>query len=265
LQGTTLHLTNYQIVNGCQTSNVLFRNRTSLGDVMVNIKVVKTKHEDVFAELVRATNSQSKVEDAQFLSLKPIVRSVEQYFNTYEGAESRLYLERRDRQYVGVEVPAIRIFSLNSAARCVAAMWLNRPELAGRYTKQMYSELKDVMFADTAKEAAYYAACLTMYRFNLLISNSTIPKNMKRFKWHMLTLSRALICGNGEALHLNSRQAERSSLQIIEVMGQHGAAATDVFAKVVGVCQGLGQVTSDRLKRQAILQDMLAALDTAKN
>ena len=260
LQGTTLHLINYQIVNGCQTSNVLFRSRAALGEVMVNIKVVKTKHEDVFAELVRATNSQSKVEDAQFLSLKPIVRSVEQYFNTYEGSDSRLYLERRDRQYVGVEVPAIRVFSLNNAARCVAAMWLNRPELASRYTKQMYEELQDRMFADSTKEAVYYSACLTMYRFNLLVSNSTIPKNMKRFKWHMLTLVRLLICGTGGLIALNSRQAEQSAQQIIAVMGQHGPATTAIFARIVAACQSLGEVTTDRLKRQTILQELTAAL-----
>ncbi len=263
LQGTTLHLINYQIVNGCQTSNVLFRNKERLGNVMVNIKVVKTKHEDVFAELVRATNSQSKVDDAQFLSLKPIVRNVEHYFNTYEGNESRLYLERRDRQYVGLEVPAIRIFSLNNAARCVAAMWLNRPELASRYTKQMYAELQDGMFADSIKESVYYAACLTMYRFNLLVSNGTIPKNMKRFKWHMLTLSRALICETEALMPLNSKNAENSAQKIIAIMGQHGPAATEVFNKIVATCQSLGEISADRLKRQAILQEMISALRLA--
>ena len=193
LQGTTLHLTNYQIVNGCQTSNVLFENRASLGNVMVNIKVVKTQLEDVFSELVRATNSQTKVEDTQFLSLRPIIKRVEQYFNTYEGAEGRLHLERRDRQYVGQDIPATRIFSLHNGAKCVAAMFCNRPELAARYPKQMYEELTKSIFSDDTKEVVFYASCLTMYRFNLLVSNSTIPQNMKRFKWHMLPLVRAIL------------------------------------------------------------------------
>jgi hypothetical protein len=105
LQGNTLHLTNFQIVNGCQTSNVLFENRHDLRDIMVNIKVVETQNEDVFSELVRATNSQSKVDDAQFLSLRPVIKRVEQFFNTYDN-EGRLYFERRDRQYVGQNIPA---------------------------------------------------------------------------------------------------------------------------------------------------------------
>lgn len=259
LQGTTLHLTNYQIVNGCQTSNVLFQRREDLGDIMVNIKVVKTQLEDVFSDLVRATNSQSKVEETQFLSLRPIIKRVEHYFNAFEGEDGRLYLERRDRQYVGLGIPAVRIFPLNSAAKCVAAMWCNRPELAGRYPKQMYDELTDTMFADNVKESVFYAACLTMYRFNLLVSNSIIPQNMKRFRWHFLTMVRALICGPN-TLALNSKQAEKQAQAIIKVMQQHGAAATEIFARIVEVLQSLGDVTSDRLKRQAILSEMLTSI-----
>ena len=259
LQGNTLHLTNFQIVNGCQTSNVLFENRTALGDIMVNVKVVETQLEDVFAELVRATNSQSKVEDTQFLSLRPIIRRVEQYFNTYESAESRLYLERRDRQYVGQDIPATRIFSLHNAAKCVAAMFCNRPELAARYPKTMYEELTEVIFADSTKEVVFYAACVTMYRFTLLVSNNAIPQNMKRFKWHMLPLARALVCGK-DVSQLSSKQVAQGAQKIIDTMGQHGPVATEVFNKVVNICQGLGEVTGDRLKRQAILGEMLAGI-----
>jgi len=260
LQGTTLHLTNYQIVNGCQTSNVLFQKRDSLGDVMVNIKVVKTQLEDVFSDLVKATNSQSKVEDTQFLSLRPIIKRVENYFNTFEGEDSRLYLERRDRQYVGLGIPAVRISSLNNAAKCVAAMWCNKPELSGRYPKQMYDELTDTMFADNVKESVFYAACLTMYRFHLLVSNRTVPQNMKRFKWHVLTMVRAHLCGAG-IVQLNSRSAEQQAQKIIGVMQQHSTATTEVFTRIVEILQRLGDVSSDRLKRQAILQEMLVAMD----
>ncbi|EGI76482.1 AIPR family protein [Hylemonella gracilis] len=259
LQGNTLHLTNFQIVNGCQTSNVLFENRGALGDVMVNIKIVETQLEDVFSELVRATNSQTKVEDTQFLSLRPIVRKVEQFFNTYEGAEGRLYLERRDRQYVGQDIPNTRIFSLHNAAKCVAAMLCNRPDLASRYPKAMYDELTEAIFSDDTKEIVFYAACLTMYRFTLLVSNSTIPQNLKRFKWHMLPLTWAIVNGK-DVVHLNSRAAERGAKALIDVMGQHGARASETFNRIAEICTGLGEVTTDRLKRQAILQEMLALI-----
>jgi hypothetical protein len=220
------------------------------------VKVVETQNEDVFSELVRATNSQSKIENAQFLSLRPIIKRIEQYFNTFE-TEGKLYLERRERQYVGQAIPATRIFSVHEAAKCVTSMYCNRPELASRYTKQMYDELTDTLFADDTKEIIFYAACLTLYRLTLLVSNSTVPQNMKRFKWHMLALVRAIVGGKAQE-HLNSRAAEKSAQAIVDVMAQHGNAATDVFNKIVKICQSLGDVTPDRLKRQAILQEMLS-------
>ena len=259
LQGSILHITNFQIVNGCQTSNVLFKNRDNLNDVMVNIKVVETQLEDVFSELVRATNSQTKIENNQFISLRPIVRKIEQYFNTYDGLENRLYLERRERQYVGQDIPNTRIFSLHNATKCVASMLCHRPDLASRYTKAMYEELTDIIFADDTKEILFYAACLTMYRFTLLVSNSTIQQNLKRFKWHILPVVWSII-NNKSIPKLNSRQTERQAQTLIDIIGQHGTKTNEIFYQVQDICNRLGTVTSDRLKRQTILQEMLSMI-----
>lgn len=261
LQGNVFHLKNFQIVNGCQTSNVLFENKDHLDELMVNLKIVETQDEDVFAELVRATNSQSKVDDAQFLSLKPVVRRVEQYFNSIDpdDRERKLYLERRDRQYVGQDVPALRVYSLHNASKCVTSMFCGRPELAFRYPKRMYEELGGTIFAEEVKEVVFYAACLTMHRFNLLVSNSTIPQNMKRFKWHVLALAQAIICEEKSA-KLNSRAVIKQCEKVVTVMGQHGPEATGVFEKATQICNDVGEVTNDRLKRQAILSEMLNLL-----
>jgi hypothetical protein len=137
-------------------------------------------------------------------------------------------------------------------------MFCNRPDLAGRYPKQMYEELTNVIFDDSTRETVFYAACVTMYRFNLLVSNSTVPQNMKRFKWHLLPLVRSLVSGSSDVLPLNSKNVQRAAENIIAVMGQHGQPATDIFTTIVGICQSLGEVSSDRLKRQAILTEMLA-------
>jgi hypothetical protein len=85
----------------------------------------------------------------------------------------------------------------------------------------------------------------------LLVSNSVIPQNMKRFKWHILPLVRGLICGKTNNA-LNSGQVEIASARIVETMAQHGTAATEVFTKVTKICQDLGSVTPDQLKRQCI-------------
>lgn len=260
VQGTTLHLENYQIVNGCQTSNMLFENRAALDDtIMVTLKVVETANEDVFSELVRATNSQTRVDETQFLSLRPVVKQIEQYFNTYEGLDGRLYFERRDRQYIGKDIPAIRIFNLHTAAKCVAAMFLQRPDLSFKYPKKMYVELAPAMFADDNKEIVFYAACLALYRLHLLVANSTLPQNMRRFKWHILVLVRAVVAGK-DIPRLNSRQIEPYCQKLVDAFCQHGDAATEPLREAVKIVESFGEVTNDRLKRQTIMDEMLAKI-----
>lgn len=256
LQGTTLHLSNFQIINGCQTSNVLFRNREHLNNIMVNVKVIETKSEDVFSDLVRATNNQTKIEDTQFNSLLPIVKKIEQFFNTFEGEESRLYFERRDKQYVGQSYPAIRIFSIHQATRCVAAMFCQRPDLAARYPKTIFDELGDEIFSEKTKEAIFYAACLTMYRLSLLLSNKTIQPNASKFKWHILALIKAKLVGK-KITPLNSKSIEKEANKIIETMEKHNKDTTSLFQEIVNVCLSIGDITRDQIKRKAILDDLL--------
>lgn len=257
VQGNLLHLVDYQIVNGCQTSNVLYENRDHLDDsIMVTVKVVETSNEDVFSELVRATNSQTKVDETQFLSLRPIVKKVEQFFNTYEGQESRLFFERRDRQYVGHDIPAIRIFSVHDAAKCVSAMFCKRPDLSFRYPKRMYEELTETIFSEDVREIIFYTACLTLYRLHLLVSNRTIPQNMKRFKWHILALVCFIITGK-QPPKFNSRKIESYCQSIVDIFSHYGDELIKPFKEAVGVIQSLGDITNDRLKRQLVLQEML--------
>jgi hypothetical protein len=257
VQGNILHLENYQIVNGCQTSNVLYENRKILSDsIMVNLKIIETSNEDVFAELVRATNSQSKIEENQFFSLRPIVKRVEQYFDSFDVQDGRLYFERRDRQFIGRDVPAVRVFSVHTAAKCVAAMFYHRPELAYRYPKQMYELIGEKMFAETNKEIVFYCSSLALYRLHLLVSNGTIPQNMRKFKWHILALIRVIIAGQ-KMPEINSKKIEPYCQKIIDALSKHGSSSVTPFRKAAEIIQSFGDISSDRLKRQSVLDEMI--------
>lgn len=257
VQGSTLHLENFQIVNGCQTSNVLYENRDKLDDsIMVSLKVVETKNEEVFSDLVRATNSQTKVDETQFLSLKPIVKRIEDYFNTYEGQDGRIYFERRDRQYVGKGVPVMRVFSLNVAAKCVTSIFLNRPDLAYRYPKRMYDLFSNNIFSDSTKEIVFYASCLSLYRLHLHVANALIPQNMRKYKWHILVLVGAIIAGK-KIPKLNSRAMEKYCKKIIDVISKPGKESLKPFLKAVKIMESTEGINDDSLKKQIVMEDML--------
>ncbi|NAT78510.1 AIPR family protein [Dickeya dadantii] len=260
LQGNILHLESFQIVNGCQTSNVLYECRNSLDDsMMVNLKVVETSNEDVFSELVRATNSQTKVDETQFYSLRPIIKKVEAYFDTYEGQDGRLFLERRERQFIGRDIPAVRVFSVHMAAKCVAAMFFRRPDLSYRYPKRMYELLAEKIFSNDSKEIIFYAACLTLYRLHLLTSNADIPQNIRKYKWHLMAVVGALIAGK-EIPKLGSKRMDTYCGKIITEMTIHGDKIKTTFQKAVEIVLSIEGITDDRMKRQVILEEMLAKI-----
>ena len=68
LQSNEMFLADYQIVNGCQTSHVLFENKTLLtDDATVMAKIIETDDQKIIDEVVRSTNRQTRVDEHQFL------------------------------------------------------------------------------------------------------------------------------------------------------------------------------------------------------
>lgn len=108
-------------------------------------------------------------------------------------------------------------------------------------------------------EIIFYTACLALYRAQLLISNGTIPQNMQKTKWHMLPLVRIAISGE-EVPYFNSKKIENYCSEIIKNLSTHQAAITP-FHKATDAISNLGELTKDRLKRQAVLEEMIKNLN----
>ncbi len=264
VQNNTIHLQNFQIVNGCQTSHVLWEKRDTLTDgIMVSLKVVETKNEDIFAELVTATNSQSKVEKNQFYSLRPIIKRVERYFDSYGDDDGRLYFERRDRQFVGRDVPAIRICTMHAAAKSVCAMFMQRPDLSFKYPKTMYEEKGEEIFSEEVKEVVFYSACLALYRLHLLCASGTIPQNIKRYKWHMLPLIRTIICNTKEYRALPSNKTEKQAEQIAKALKSPSGSGVAAIKKASAIVLSLPDLTVDKLKRVSTINEMIDLVQLA--
>ena len=93
------YIEDYQIVNGCQTSHVLFDRKEALDStVMVPLRLIATKDDDVIASIIVATNRQTEVREEQLLALSSFQKKLEAFFSSFDEAQ-RLYYERRSRQY----------------------------------------------------------------------------------------------------------------------------------------------------------------------
>ena len=73
-KSNTFHLEDYQIVNGCQTTNVLFLVRDKIEGVNVPLRLIGSKDSDFVSTIIVGTNKQNEVREDQFWALLPFMK-----------------------------------------------------------------------------------------------------------------------------------------------------------------------------------------------
>jgi hypothetical protein len=192
ITGPTFLVEDYQIVNGCQTSHVLYANREKITEqLFVPIKLVYTDDEEVTQEVIKATNRQTPIEENDLLALTRFQKDLETY---YEGflKEKQLYYERRSRQYASsVGVEKTRIVPIVVQLKVFAAMYLGSPHQVGRYQAALLKNTNDSVFKSEHRPEPYYTSALAFYKFESLlrrgIGNSA---DLRPFKFHFLAAFR---------------------------------------------------------------------------
>lgn len=187
--GQEIYIRDFQIVNGCQTSNVLIALDAQVDpSVSLMIKLIEADEPAIIDDIVRATNRQSKVEDAQFIATLAVLRDLEQFFNARGAGEAtRIYFERRKGQYAPENIAPVRIFDVRETARCYASVVMMRPDLSSRYPNRLTGELLNEVFSQGAQEEDYYTACYSHYRLRMLTSNKRFDGKYSKLRWHIMT------------------------------------------------------------------------------
>jgi hypothetical protein len=257
LAGLEIFLRDFQIVNGCQTSNVLFSYRLQVSeDATLMLKVVETSDPGVVDDIVRSTNRQAKVEEDQFLATLDAVKALERYFNA-RGAddEYRLFFERRKNQFASIEnAKAIRIFDIKELSRCVAAMFLDRPEIASRYPNRLTGEMRSSVFNKLYKEEIYHVSAYALYRLKLLLSNHKLQKYSK-LRWHILMAIKYFVLG-GDVPQMSSAKMVAACGKIEEFMARNDEEAVNQIKGLCGAIVNIEDITRDKLRGSALTQEV---------
>jgi hypothetical protein len=92
----SIRLTAPQVVNGCQTCNVLVSNAAHVNDCYVPIKIVVTQDEDLKDSIILASNTQAAVDDYDMLARNKSLRELQHTFERGEAPlRERVWLQRR--------------------------------------------------------------------------------------------------------------------------------------------------------------------------
>lgn len=264
--GDIFTIEDFQIVNGCQTSHVLFNNKNLLTtSVQIPIKLIVSQDGDVKNRIIKATNRQTPVKTEELTALTDFQKALEDYYSAAKG-ECQLFYERRSQQYkstVGIE--KIRVISISSQIRSFASMFLGLPHQASRYYGTLLKSIASKIFRPGHPPIAYYASALALYRLEALIRRKQIEAAFRPFKYHLIAIARIQIAGT-EFPEMTSNKFERYCQLIVNELKDDAKClaaykkATDVLKTVLS-----GNFERDRAKDVSLLINAEKACKNTKN
>lgn len=192
--GNRFHIEDYQVVNGCQTSHVLFDQRDTVDDtVYIPLRLIATDNEDVVASIIKATNRQTEVKAEQLIALSEFQKRLEAFFVAYPTSK-RLYYERRSRQYASdTGVEKTRILTPGNLIRAYAAVIQGEPHRTTRSYRTLLQALGTSIFGPDHKLEPYFLAGSALYRLEYLYRNNILDSKYRPARYHILYAARLLM------------------------------------------------------------------------
>lgn len=258
--GNKFLIEDYQIVNGCQTSHVIFQNGSLVNAATyVPVKIVMTSDENIMHAIIKATNRQTSVGIENLESLSSFQKKLEAYYSAI-AAPNNLYYERRSRQYNGQSVEKVRIVTLPGQLRHFAAMFLNEPHRASRYYGTLLTQINKKVFLDIHDPIPYYTSAYCNYKMDTLFRNGGIDTKYKIFRYHILMILRHQLAGK-DIPALNSHKVEAYCNKILTVV-QDSTKAITAFQAATSIIDKIatGSETRDTVKTQSFTDNVLAQL-----
>ncbi|QNN76564.1 AIPR family protein [Pseudoxanthomonas mexicana] len=243
-------LRNYQIVNGCQTSNVLFtkKDEAAFARALIPIKIVHTSNADVVAKIIRANNRQTPVPNEAFLTLDKWHKDLQEYvlLESRRLGES-LFYERRSREFSLLDgaPEKKRVIGLHAMVRAFAAVYLQRPHMVMANNPNSILRENVHVFGGGHKFSPYLASAMLVYKINEHANRSASSADLMRFRYHVAMLIAATMAGSRSLPSADSKLADKFCDQIIDVSLNESR-----FSKAVGTAFLLAERTEKDFLRE---------------
>ncbi len=238
--GDQFTITNFQIVNGCQTSHVLYNHMNIEGIEEVNIpfRLIITSSDDIKNDITKATNSQTEVKQEELEALSKFQKDLEQYYEMHPG-DTKLYYERRTNQYTSNSIYKTTIISITTQIKIFSAMFLENPHLVSRYYGTIAKEMGEKIFKKNHELSPYYTSGLAYYKLESFLRNGSIDAKYKKAKYHMLMLFR-LVVSEKDMCGFEHKEINKYCNHLIEILNDNEKALntfidiTKIIDEVIG-------------------------------
>jgi len=193
-KGNTLILENYQIVNGCQTSNVLFecKNIPDIENVLIPLRVIVTKNENLRDEIILTTNSQSSFTEEQLFAITQFQKTLEDYYTANKSLDN-IYYERRTNQFSNMSISRNNIIEIKEQLKSFMAMFFDLPHLVAGNIGKVVTQYKDKFFQKDHSPLPYYISGLMSKKWDKFLLENDSYRDFNKYRYHIFMGFRFLV------------------------------------------------------------------------
>lgn len=264
--GNRFYISDYQIVNGCQTSHVLSDNKLQLTDrVMVPVRLIGTQDENVIHAIIKATNRQTEVKEEQFFALEEFPKHLELYFQSFAEPDKKIYYERRSCQYDRLRIEKARIITPANLVRAFAAMFLSEPHRTTRNYKGIRAKIGTSIFGKGHKTEPYYCSAFALYRLESLFRSRRLEAKYKPARFHILMAAR-MLAEESAPPRIESNEMERYCKGLMEVLWDHKTADELIIHAASVVKEAAGNVFQrDNIRTEPFTEKVVERCNAVKS
>ncbi len=192
---------NPQIVNGCQTCNVIYNYYKSKGftpsKIPITIKIIATENNDIVNQVVRTTNRQNIVHDEVFEITRDFHKNLENYFLAVAPIKPihKLFYERRSKQFQGnFSIKVTQKVNLRVLTQSSVAILLEKPHYAYKHESILIKKYQNEIFLDIHQFEPYYIVSEIVESFERFFSKNPVLKKMyKTYQFQLMMIFKLVV------------------------------------------------------------------------
>ena len=268
--GTIIHLSDYQIVNGCQTCNVLQQNLNipNIDELVLTVKIISSNDKEIRDKIIVGNNSQTEVKREQLVALLDTQKNIEDYYNAQSKYE-KLYYERRSKQYRFDEtkIPSYKVITIPFQIQAFVSMVMGEPHKVSGYYGSVVEQFDKNgirVFAPDTNPALYYTSALASYKMAQSFNNNLIHKKYKKVKFHLLLAFR-LMCEKNTLPNYNSNKVQSYCDYLCELLCDNKKSQIGFEAATKLIDLALNREPKDQDRMSKDLTDKLFRLSHQVN
>lgn len=215
-------LSDFQIVNGCQTSNEIYNCKEYASDILVPIKIIYTTDSDIISSIVKATNRQSPVPEEAFVALNKYHKELQLLFCEYsKEMPLEMFYERRSGEEDDIKEKKgiYQVVTLHGIIRAFESVYCQNPNIVyGTNPANILRSQSEHLFCKEHKPESYYLASYLFVKFVNMQQKGMFSKHDYILRFYVIMVVRALMMGTMNAPELSSAAIEKENKKMIAIL-----------------------------------------------